>query len=221
MGIEDAGLVRVAGLVVLLVAAVATSAVGGQPNALEAGSWALQFRITNNFNLAAFESGQLTIKRQFTTNSAVRAGISLGLSDTDETDEGGYTDDTGATGVGISILYQRYLRPDRRGRFYWGIGPVLEISSGESERRNEEILTQRTTVDGWELGVCGVAGVEWFATRAISLHAEYRGALSRLQTTIKREIFYQGADPVKTEFKVEKWDFAESGAVLFGVSVYF
>jgi hypothetical protein len=82
-------------------------------------------------------------------------------------------------------------------------------------------LIIRDSSDRWELGVWGVAGVEWFATTAISLHAEYRMAASYGRTKNKAELFYDIGDPTVHEDGMDQWAFAESGSVLFGVSVYF
>jgi opacity protein-like surface antigen len=221
MCINEQRLLRIVVLLVVLVVMTATASFSERPNSLEPGSWALQFRITTDFNLAAFEYGQLSIKRQFTSKSAVRASINLGFHGRDETGYGDVEKDREGSGVEISTLYQRYLNPERRGSFYWGVGPLFEIASAETENRHEGFLERRDSYDRWELGVRGVAGVEWFATRSISLHAEYRVLASYWRSKDKEELFSETGESSVREYETDQWAFTENGSVLFGVSLYF
>lgn len=46
-------------------------------NSLTPGSWSLQFAIDDNFTLASFEGGNLSLKKHFSSQFAIRGGITL------------------------------------------------------------------------------------------------------------------------------------------------
>ena len=53
-------------------------------NSLVAGSWSLQFRITDNFQLSSFQGATISAKRHFSEGRAIRFGMSLNGSVTDK-----------------------------------------------------------------------------------------------------------------------------------------
>jgi opacity protein-like surface antigen len=90
-------------------------------------------------------------------------------------------------------------------------------SGGEpfTENRNQFSRT-------WKIGALGVAGVEWFATKGVSFHAEYRSSL-RYGKTKQESLTDRPSDPSyyrKDESTTSSWDF-QGVAVTFGVSLYF
>jgi hypothetical protein len=221
MGMRKKRPLRVVVLLALFVALPAVASLGGPVNSLEPGSWALQFRIANDVSLAAFEAGKLSLKRHLTAKSAIRAGVGLSITDSNDTATLERESDHRGVGVEITALYQRYLNPDRRGDFYWGIGPLLDVTSTEEESQEGGCLTRRSSSDLWTVGILGVAGVEWFATRAISLHAEYRASASYIWRESKIERYSESDPPTVQESESDRWSFSQGGSVLFGISVYF
>ncbi len=54
-----------------------------RPNALKAGAWALQFQITQDFTLNAFQGLLLSAKNHFTNRSAIRFGVGFSATSSD------------------------------------------------------------------------------------------------------------------------------------------
>jgi hypothetical protein len=67
----------------------------------------------------------------------------------------------------------------------------------------------------------GLAGAEWFATRTISLHAEYRASAYYSWREDKKEYQTPGEDPIVRSTSSGRWFFGGGGSVLFGLSLYF
>ena len=99
-----------------------------------------------------------------------------------------------------------YFRPEREVKFYLGAGPYVGYDLGRRER-NEATLerSQRFTV-----GIGGRLGTEWFATKSISLLAEYGNLLSTSHWELEG---VSGADLGAREY-------AYSNSVRVGLSLY-
>ena len=221
---------------ILLVPAANCSAQSGQVDSLTSihdGAWALSFGIGANFTLTSFDGTTVSWKRFISDNSAIRVGISTSARDMDldddqtrDVNEVEQVTETTHTNtywdVTLQGYYLRYPVSSSRTRFFWGIGPVVSITNTESSylvvvdqdsttyERNEE-NKQR------DLGLSAILGAEWFATRNISLHAEYGQTLlySRIETARDEE--YLNTKSTSTQEDI-RWSPAQ---VRFGLSVYF
>jgi len=85
----------------------------------------------------------------------------------------------------------------------------------------------RTNLDetktGWSLGLTGLVGVEWFVSKSISLHAEYRISLgySQEKREYNRTTISQTGKSYITGNETIKFRQLSSDGVRFGLSVYF
>ena len=106
-------------------------------NGLHPGMWALMFQIDEDLVPQAFDGMTIALKRQRSRNSALRLGLSLGLSVNSTEGEGQYFwDDTLRTDwddsresdgfdIGLELLYIRYPWPDSYINAFWGLGPMV------------------------------------------------------------------------------------------------
>ncbi len=166
-----------------------------RPNSLKPGAWSLQFHVTSNFTLNAFQGVLISSKVHFSDRKALRFGVGMGASmfdgesirreargdtvnqATDGEEEGD------AQNFDISFLYLSYPSPSSRINLFFGTGPFFRFTRNSSERKGtgsyyDTAYVSYTFVDGfefekWAVGLSGVLGAEWFATKSISLHAEY------------------------------------------------
>jgi hypothetical protein len=158
-------------------------------NSLAPGAWAVQFQVENDFTLEPFNGTMISLKRQFTSHSALRLGVGLDLSATDE-DEYVATsiDDTLAASRSLDddvenqvfrldLLYVRYPDPAAAVNWYWGAGPSMRYQHNESTSNglydDSRAITYHSQSESWSLGALGCLGAEWFAGKNVSLHAEY------------------------------------------------
>jgi len=162
----------------LLTAGLAAAQEDERANSLAAGSWALMFGIDSNFTLEPFEGGSLSLKRHFSDKSALRAGIDFGFGSSESNTETTLASEAIQDTYSFALegLYQRYTSPGRTINFYWGAGGYGGYTDRTSEATADSTLN-RDTSTAYNLGATGVLGVEFFASRAIGLHAEYRGSV--------------------------------------------
>lgn len=195
-------------------AAEPDSAATARPNSLRAGAWALQFSITSGqfFDLDSFAGG-VSLKRHFSTRSAVRAGLSASASDGGGSN--GYS-------VGTEFIYQRYLRPEAEANAYWGVGPELDYSHRWTAQQVTDSLSVHNESTQYSVGAKALLGVEWFASRVISLHAEYQVFWRHTHRETRRELTALGSGTVVVDSQeTESWEFLLNDLVRFGLSVYF
>jgi len=209
-------------LFVLVMAAgvVVAQADEGRENSIEPGSWSIQFRIDENFQLTNFSGSAISVKRHWSEKRAVRAGMSFGANVRDY--ESDYTrPDTMYTttyemnreSVSASAHYLFYPAPGKDVLLYLGAGPEFSYS------RDKKTYTSSGRYDNskrWSAGLTSVVGVEWFATRAISFLAEYTGGLNYASTTHTT----RSESGNKTDRHTDSIS-ASSGGVRFGLSAYF
>ena len=135
-----------------------------RPNSLEEGSWALLFQIPDVPALDFFE-GFLAMKYHLSEQTALRFGIGGNGSTADNQDGLQYA---------LNLQTQYFLYPHEVGdvNFYLGAGPRVGLSYSRLEVSEGEIRQRRTS-----FGITGRLGVEWFATKSISLLGEYGNEL--------------------------------------------
>ena len=191
-------------------------------NSLEAGAWALQFSVEGQFINVTSLGGGLAVKRQFDPKSALRLNVGAYAleQNRDITDGQTRTGDGSDMQLNASVLYQRYIDPDAEANFFWGIGPAMDYSHSSESDVLADTLSYQYENDGWRVGVDGLMGVEWFASRVISFHAEYIAGVRYSSTTYKRERTI-GTVTDKDEQATDGWSFAANGVARFGLSVYF
>jgi len=210
--------------VALLCFCLPVSADGGgteKVNSLEPGSWSLQFRITENFQLSSFQGATLSAKRHLSAGRAIRFGISLNGSVTDKEQtvidqaaDSTFFDlqtDENQQYIRFDAQYLFYPSPEKKLGMFFGAGPLFEFS------RNEVSSSDQWAVNKiWSLGVSAVLGVEWFATERISFLSEYSSRVS-YDIQISEKSF--GSNSFKHKDEAQTLSFAYS-SVKFGLSVY-
>jgi hypothetical protein len=152
-------------------------------NSLRAGAWALQFEVNDPLLNVVPLSGSVSLKRQFSPQSALRFGIGIAASTRTtnpavdlepeaETDEDAYR-------ISLELLYQRYFNPGDILNVYVAAGPF-----GSAERRTGEgdfvYYRAEETTTSWTAGGMVALGGEWFFTRrSVCSRSTRHGALIR------------------------------------------
>ncbi len=211
-------------------------------HSLKAGSWALQFGISNNFTLSNFNGSTFSGKYHLTDQSAIRLSITANGQNGEVENiesarnknnkvEGSYPIDN--YNVSIKPVYIFYPSNSNNFNFYFGAGPLFNLSSYKSGNSyagfNADTLysknNSRNKRDGFEIGFTGLAGVEYFVTSYFSIHAEYSASLTyqiQKQEYAEETIYmYEKNNPrvYYSNNKSKLWKFYP-GSVLFGLSVY-
>jgi hypothetical protein len=197
----------------------------GRADPLREGAWAVQFGITPNFTLNTFSGGILSMKRHFSSHSAVRGGLSGSLQSLDEKD-GWSLSDTAASAdnawdtrsLGIELQYLYYPRPTSEAALYFGTGPSFQSSKDDQEYRADERRNGRTRHE-WTLGLVNSLGVEWCPAKFIGIHAEY-GLEVVYVSRSESSTSPTDSGPYLRESDSHGWRVANR-PVRFGVSVYF
>jgi hypothetical protein len=209
-------------------------------NSLEAGKWALQFQINNNFTLSSFQGAIISAKYHFADSKAIRFGIGGNYS-FNEVNTGnsqdtafsyyGKENDTRNYSISIYTQYLSYVNPDKEVLLFWGIGPIIQYEKSTlnqtSQDSNSYISTKSDVAYNshiWGFGATAVLGVEWFAGKSFSLHAEYGTILlynwgENIQNTTNQSSQYREIN-VNSSQNNRRWGFGPS-SVKFGLSVYF
>ena len=237
------GGIHTVSITALIVAAISWSTVLGQTapelqnerNSLEAGRWALQFQIDNNFQLSTFEGSTFSLKKHTSDGAAWRLALSSSLNFsetenarvTDSDDDPRSESDNSTQSISVSLMRILYPAPKATVNFFWGFGPGFGFSHNSSNSKSYSTgdamsETERTT-DTWRAGVSGLLGVEWFPHRNISLLAEYESGFDyqwRKSTTERNVTGVPTPSSTKDESKSTSFGWASNG-VKFGLSVYF
>jgi hypothetical protein len=193
-------------------------------NAREAGSWALQFSITDNFTLDDFSGTTLSVERCFSPGSAVRLGVGASVLDRNEEEDTALADtsvvsdtDTSAWDLSLELQYTHYMAPTERLSPFWALGPTFEYGGTDASRATLD-ETQESDRSNWAIGALASFGVAWFPSDPICLHAEYGVgmAYSSETTTVRR----QNGSTATAERRTTGWSL-DGERVRFGLSVYF
>jgi len=188
---------------------------------LQEGSKALQFQISDNFNLNSFSGTLVSYKSHLSEDRANRVGLSLNsrftisaFPDDDNEREDSDTDII----LGMEYTRMHYTNPDSEIKFYYGYGPGINFKYGRTvvDQTNSESIIQSAL---YGISGIGYAGVEWFFHSSISLHAEYRGAIQVNHRRVKRTT---ESNSVEDTNRNNGTSFSLGGdGVRFGLSVYF
>lgn len=213
-------------------------------NSLKQGAWALQFQIDSNFSLKSFQGAIISAKYHLTDSKAIRIGISGNYSKNDNNNNNiNYSADTlgfqqgdiqNSKDFGFSIImqYLSYVNTQNEVLLFWGTGPVIQYSKSSMEgTTNSNYVVQSSQQiqsndnHSWGIGASGVLGVEWFAAKSFSLHAEYGINLLYIwsESESSSQISYQPSN--------QRYNYVSSGnnkgwvfnasSVKLGLSVYF
>ena len=192
------------------------------------GKFALQFQISDNFNLTNFQGTTFSGKYHFSKRDAIRLGLSLDFGKSDADAETNQFDSVTVAEVNynsnnFSITFRsqyiRYFVETDGIAFYGGTGPFVTYSTSTNESEttgSPDDKYYKDTNDNFILGVDFIAGVEWFFIKNMSLSAEYGFNFSYRSRTAKREVdngLYSNSN--------EKLYRLSGNDINFGISVYF
>ncbi|HDQ46284.1 MAG TPA: hypothetical protein ENN17_12440 [bacterium] len=198
-------------------------------------SRAVQFQIGGDFTLGSFQGAAFSYKHHRQPSAAYRAGIYIYLNDTN-TEMNQWTpgirkttDDQVFLNAELNVQAVWYAENTRGVLFYYGTGPFLGF--GRYREKNKVIAPliacpqSESTADrertSWSLGLTGLAGVEWFVSKSISLHAEYGISLGYSSMKEETETANPGTGSrSNSDVTSTSWQLRSQG-VRFGLSVYF
>jgi opacity protein-like surface antigen len=204
-------------------------------NSLEEGAWAVQFGIGSNFTITTFAGSTIALKHFCSSSQAYRLSATVNGS-TDSRD--GVTPlvadsmriitTTDGNSESLSLQFNMLFYPLTSSdvNFYWGIGPSGTYSHSNSTSETRFVTSSQDTVysrqsdtrNTWGIGASVVVGVEWFATKSISLNAEYTGTLNYTHSSSSSE----GEIPSRPASESTSKSFSvNSGGVRFGLAAYF
>ena len=202
----------------------------GRENSLEAGKWALQFTIDQNFTLSNFEGSVASVKKQFSPHSALRLGLSLdfGHSNSEER-QYAYNDTLNpeytkrfSFSSFIYPTYIVYINPGSPVNVYFGGGITLGGSYywRESEQAEKIGSSYAWSTDySYGGGITGLIGIEFFPMKNFSILAEYFASLQYANRVYKR-IYNSGSGYQSSEITEDAIEFYGK-RVNFGLAVYF
>jgi hypothetical protein len=203
-------------------------------NSLKEGMWALQFQVGDNFTLTSFQGSIGSIKRHLSNNSAIRVGVSTEFNTQDnELATRRLTVDTlqqsqainyNTQVINFRAQYLFYPSPQSEVNLFIGTGPTFYFGhskneSGSNSTSSSSVTSRLTKIEEyfWSIGVSAVLGVEWFATRSISFHAEYSTFLDYVSTKSTRIDEGSNIETRQTKHEFRKLP----GRAYLGLSAYF
>jgi hypothetical protein len=212
----------------------------GASNSLVGDTWAFQFQIDESFRITSFQGTMLSLKRQFSPSSALRAGVSISLNSGDGSSDQGYSivdtlqyyNSSAASATSntflISVQYLLYPNPTDEINLFFGGGPQALLNHSSSDEVNPSASNaSRSTsseTNSTYFGISGLAGVEWFATRSLSFHGEYGVVVQRYwndRVSEIRETTSLGTTSIQSSSSTgDGWRITAS-SVRIGLSVYF
>lgn len=200
--------------VLLVLSLIVVTLVQAQPReALHEDAWALQFRITSDFTIAAFQGAMISAKHHMAPDRALRYGLSLNGGFQNERQTQNDTEverDQNSQQLTLSVQYIGYPalgEDDRNIYLYLGAGP--EIAIGRHQVNNSSM--EQTAVD-WRVAAGGLIGAEWFVGSRISLMAEYKSSLGFSRRRTNDELDEREQTVTRIQLG--------NGGVRFGVSLY-
>lgn len=167
-----------------------TATCSADSNPLRSGGKALLFQASSDIQLSAFNGGTISLKHHTSPGGAWRFGMTASFStSTQEYDEEVLSsnppgtqwqireDDRDDVALSLAVERLRYLNPEGRVSFFYGIGPNM---SG-SRRTYKSVVTydegngasSKSTITSLGVGVGGVIGVEWFPHEQIGILGQY------------------------------------------------
>ena len=215
---------------------------------LQAGMWALQFSVGDDFTLSSFAGSTISAKYQMNESAALRIGISASLSANDsDGNASAYPDDRSietesernTSRFSVLVAYQRYLKRSGAARPYLAVGPYANYRHSKmtdwSKRPSVGSLEDTSIVthlniredDRFQFGVTAILGAEIFVYKGVSLSAEYSISVGHAsgENSTMQEDYLSRADMTRVETNTSKDKTSgfilSEGSVKLGVSVYF
>jgi len=191
------------------------------------GKFALQFQITDNFQLSNFQGTVLSGKYHFSSRDALRLGLEIIFGDSEAETEvnnldtntvGQYTEDSNRFGFTVNSQYIHYIRGTNDIAVFGGIGPFFKYYKLTRTREilEDEIETSSESETSlFSTGIDLIVGVEWWFHKYMSLSAEYglKFSYSSAENNFKDD---------SVEGESERTSFDISGNhINFGITVYF
>ena len=191
------------------------------------GKFALQFQISDNFNLASFQGTTFSGKYNFSSRDAVRLGLSIELGDSESETTINYLDtsavaqseeDGNRFGLTIKTQYIRYIAGINTISFFGGIGPFISFFNQSVKRvisENGVDVTRESESSGYSAGLDLIIGVDWLFSTYMSLSAEYGLNFSYRSSENNFRDDSRVGDNETREFNIS------GNHINFGLSVYF
>ena len=190
------------------------------------GKFALQFQISDNFNLTNFQGSTFSGKYHFGCRSAVRVGFSVSLTNSDSKNNETFHDtisnstkvNTDVFGMTIRTQYIHYIPGMYDIMFFIGGGPFVGFNNGTSEidyTSPDTVLHRKESIDDFSAGLDLIVGIEWMFIKNMSLSAEYGIVFLYNSSTRNSEDINTITKTTNNRFSIG------NGDVNFGISVYF
>jgi len=190
------------------------------------GKFALQFQISDNFQLSNFQGTTFSGKYHFGYRSVVRVGFSVNLNNSDGETNQTFLDTTltvssdanqNVFGMTVRTQYIHYIPGMYDIMFFFGGGPFVGFNNGINEVNypNYDPTYRKQTFDDFFAGMDILVGVEWMFTKNMSLSAEYGIRFSYNSVMRKLEDDYSIIESTIKRYNID------NGDVNFGISVYF
>lgn len=215
-------------------------AVAVRPHSLLPGNRALVFEIGEFLKLEAFNRMGIAVKLQHSRTRATRISLTARHSHTDmlHTYELDPPDDHRTdqlytvSALDADVLRLHYREAAGSIHPFWGWGPVMKADRRKLDQDRLDSAEEgedRSTYDAVDVSLGGglktVLGAEWFATREISLHAEYGLTLVYTRAWTRDTAYsrtatnglVQTGDDLNTRNSLD----LRALPVTFGLSVYF
>lgn len=181
-------------------------------HSLKDGAWALQFKLNNLFKLDDFQGATVSAKYHLADKRAVRLGIDISTYYEKNDDGLAYEDKSDIQRLKFNMQYIVYPSLRKNLYFFWGIGP--SFSFARMHRKSEHAIPDlESTSQYLNAGLQAAIGAEWFATREISLTADYSTLAE--YNWVTETTSWQDNVSKKNQFKLD------SLPARFGLSVYF
>jgi hypothetical protein len=190
------------------------------------GKFALQFQVSDNFNLTNFQGTTFSGKYHLSPRSAIRLGFSVNMVNSDMENNQTILDTSlvvsananqNVFGMTIRAQYIYYFPATNEIAFFAGGGPFIRFNTGTNEVNysNNDPTYRKETLDDFYAGVDFLIGVEWMFTNSMSLSAEYGLMFFYEKYTRKVE-----DNHIVNETTAKRYNI-ENDSVNFGISVYF
>jgi hypothetical protein len=189
------------------------------------GKFALQFQITDNFQISSFQGSTLSGKYHLGIRSAIRLGLMVELNSSDTDDETILPDsliglhnekDSKIINTTLNTQYIYFFALNHDIAAFGGIGPFFTYQSLNSKTHYPyDDITYEEKQTNYFTGLDFIFGVEWWFHKSMSLSAEYGFRLSYSSYNIetKSPSYEKKIDRIEYEISPKN--------VNLGISIYF
>ena len=190
---------------------------------IKKGSFALQFKVNENFKITDFNGALISAKYHYSKSAGIQFGFEINSS-RDKSEYNimaapDYSTDERIIEICMLIQHILYIKKKASSGLYWGIGPFFNLSNIK-ERYIEYTSPDdsfsrdyRNKVIG--IGITNSFGVEIYIWKNLSLLAEYNLSL-KYEYEKKHDFIIPPGERIKNHFWTLKSD-----EIKVGFSVYF